>query len=147
MRQIIKKIGTDLYTIRWAIIFIIAYFVLIGTILPSTCPLYLLTGIPCPGCGMSRAFLSLLQLDFAGAFRMHPFVYAVAVLFLFFCLDRYIIKKDLSQVLFVLMIITACGMIVFYVWRMITQFPGDPPMNYYEGSLLCRVLTLLGYPF
>ncbi len=30
------------------------------------------TGIPCPSCGMTRAFLSLLRLDFSISFYYHP---------------------------------------------------------------------------
>lgn len=36
------------------------------------CPFLFLWGIPCPGCGMTRAFLALLHLDFAAAFYYHP---------------------------------------------------------------------------
>lgn len=48
------------------------------------CPVYWLTGIPCPGCGMTRAFEALLHLDIAGAFYYHPLFWAVppAVLYL-----------------------------------------------------------------
>ena len=37
-----------------------------------TCPIKFFTGISCAGCGMSRAWLSVLRLDMAGAFRYHP---------------------------------------------------------------------------
>jgi hypothetical protein len=30
------------------------------------------THIPCPGCGMTHAFLAAFRLDFADAFRWHP---------------------------------------------------------------------------
>lgn len=33
------------------------------------CPVHLITGLNCPGCGVSRMLLSLLRLDFAAAFR------------------------------------------------------------------------------
>lgn len=38
-------------------------------------------GIPCPGCGMTRAMWCLLRLDFAGAFRHHPLVFAMPYVF------------------------------------------------------------------
>ena len=37
-----------------------------------TCPILFLTGISCAGCGMSRAWLSLLRGDLAAAFAFHP---------------------------------------------------------------------------
>ena len=36
------------------------------------CPLRLLFGVSCPLCGMGRACLCAVRLDFAAAFRFHP---------------------------------------------------------------------------
>lgn len=36
------------------------------------CPFKLIFGVDCPGCGMTRAFISALKLDFKAAFRYHP---------------------------------------------------------------------------
>ncbi|MDR2736552.1 MAG: DUF2752 domain-containing protein [Gracilibacteraceae bacterium] len=36
------------------------------------CPFLAVSGIPCPGCGMTRAFLAFFRLDFAQAFLYHP---------------------------------------------------------------------------
>ena len=40
-----------------------------------SCPFKLLLGIDCPGCGLTRAALALLRLDFAAAFRFNPCIY------------------------------------------------------------------------
>lgn len=37
-----------------------------------TCPIKYLTGLSCPGCGMTRAWLALLRLDLAAAWAYHP---------------------------------------------------------------------------
>lgn len=37
-----------------------------------TCPFLFLSGISCPGCGMTRAWLALLRLDLSSAFAWHP---------------------------------------------------------------------------
>lgn len=36
------------------------------------CPIRYILGISCPGCGMTRAWLAVLRLDFAAAFSYHP---------------------------------------------------------------------------
>lgn len=38
----------------------------------SVCPFANLSGHPCPGCGLTRASLALLQADIQGAFALHP---------------------------------------------------------------------------
>lgn len=42
------------------------------------CPFYLLTGLPCPGCGMSRALVLLAQGRAWDALIMHPFSWLLA---------------------------------------------------------------------
>ncbi len=36
------------------------------------CPFHALTGLECPGCGVTRMCLALLRLDFAGAWAANP---------------------------------------------------------------------------
>ena len=36
------------------------------------CPIRLITGIPCPSCGITRAYISLLNGDLPKAFYYHP---------------------------------------------------------------------------
>ena len=45
----------------------------IGGTIPFFCPFKALTGVPCPGCGMTRAMLSITKGDFRGAFGYNPF--------------------------------------------------------------------------
>lgn len=45
------------------------------------CVFRLMTGIPCPGCGMTRAWLAALRLDFAAAIAYHPLFWVVPLAF------------------------------------------------------------------
>jgi len=45
----------------------------IGMAIPFLCPFKALTGIPCPGCGMTRALISMAKGDFHAAFGYNPF--------------------------------------------------------------------------
>lgn len=40
--------------------------------LPSVCPFYLLTGLPCPGCGLTRAFVCLGHGRLTESLHWHP---------------------------------------------------------------------------
>lgn len=56
---------------------VIVYLLLFA--LGITCPIKFLTGISCPGCGMSRAWFHAITLDFAGAFSYHPLFWLVPI--------------------------------------------------------------------
>ncbi|MGO8671164.1 MAG: DUF2752 domain-containing protein [Capsulimonadaceae bacterium] len=40
--------------------------------LPTICPFYNLTGLPCPGCGLTRSFVCLAHGHIAQSCRWHP---------------------------------------------------------------------------
>lgn len=54
------------YILLLSIIFAILYF------FKTPCFFRLFTGIPCPSCGMTRAFLSLIKLNLRESFYYHP---------------------------------------------------------------------------
>jgi hypothetical protein len=45
------------------------------------CPMAGLLGIPCPGCGLTRATLALLRGDVADAYHFHPLVFVLGPLY------------------------------------------------------------------
>ena len=57
----------------FAVYFTLSYFVL--DLLNTTCIFIYLFDIPCPGCGMTRALLSLLKLDFKSALLYNPTIF------------------------------------------------------------------------
>ena len=56
------------------VIFALCFVALILTMMlfHIPCPIKYLTGMSCAGCGMTRALLSALSLDFSAAFYYHP---------------------------------------------------------------------------
>ena len=102
------------------IAFVCAY-VLVLRILNITCPIRAIIRIPCPGCGSTRAILSLLKFDFAGYFHYNamavPASFAVVA---FISMDLDIVKKYIStKVIYaIVMPILACDM-AYYVYRLI----------------------------
>lgn len=51
----------------------LAYAVFVGRIgLSVPCPIHALTGLLCPGCGVTRMCMALLRLDFAAAWDANP---------------------------------------------------------------------------
>lgn len=48
------------------------------------CPMAGTFGVPCPGCGLTRATLALLRGDVSGALKLHPLVWLLTPLFVTF---------------------------------------------------------------
>lgn len=136
MRRALKLLWKDIKDIKWAIIVIIAYFALGRYFLYSLCPMVMVTGLPCPGCGLTRAGFALLRLDLAGAYRIHPFIYPIAGYIAVFGWNRYIMGRRMGKKLKAGLIVLMALVILFYGWRMWMYFPGEPPMSYYERNLL-----------
>lgn len=97
-------------------VFLLLFLFCIVFILDYRCPFRLITGIYCPGCGMSRALISLFQRDFQNSWSYHPFliptlVLAVLAAVLYF--RGY--RKQSQQVIWV----WAAGMMVCWVFRIL----------------------------
>lgn len=58
-----------------------------------TCPILFMTGVSCAGCGMTRAWLSLLRLDLQAAFYYHPLFWLPALIMILLLLDKRIVKQ------------------------------------------------------
>ena len=136
MRRALKLLWKDIKDVKWAIIIIIAYFALGRYFLYSLCPMVMVTGLPCPGCGLTKAGFALLRLDLAGAYRIHPFIYPIAGYIAVFGWNRYIMGRRMGKKLKAGLTVLMVLVILFYGWRMWMYFPGEPPMSYYERNLL-----------
>jgi hypothetical protein len=52
------------------------------------CVFHELTGLYCPGCGITRAALSLLRLDVAQAFKYNPLVFVLLPLYAIYLVTK-----------------------------------------------------------
>lgn len=74
-----------------AIIFKISGIILI--VLFYRCPAKKIFGIDCPGCGLTRACLSALRLDFRTAFEYHPLFWLFGAGLVYFIFYEQIKKR------------------------------------------------------
>ena len=84
------------------------------------CPFKAVTGIPCPGCGMTRAVLSALRGDFRTAFYYHPLWIVAVPLVLVEFLNAVGGIKIPAKVNNVILIIAGILLLAVYVIRMCT---------------------------
>ncbi len=75
--------------------------------------------IPCPGCGITRALIAVLSLDFHQAFSYHAMFWSLPILYLYFLFDGKLLKNStINKIIFIL--ITA-GFILNWVLKIFRQ--------------------------
>ncbi len=78
-------------------LFVLAYAGLVALLAYSRigCVIRFLLRIPCPGCGLTRAYLALFRGDLAAAFRWHFMFPAVPLVFALILFDGKLFVKPL----------------------------------------------------
>ena len=84
------------------------------------CPIKVMTGVSCAGCGMTRAWIALLQLHWRDAFEYHPLVLLPIVFVVAFILKQYGHERLFRRTVAVLVVLFC----IVYVMRML-----DPSDN------------------
>lgn len=134
-----RRIGRDLKDYKEVLVVFAVYYVFMHVVFHAFCPLVLVTGLPCAGCGMTRAVFFLLTGQFERSFRLHPMALPV-LLFAGYCaVRRWLLGKRVKGFQAGLLLLCA-GMLAVWVYRMITVFPNHAPFSYTSGSLLERIV-------
>lgn len=102
--------------LKLVITIVLLAYVAVRVILDMPCPILHFIGIPCPGCGMTRALLSVLKLELASAFDFHYMFWSLPLLYLFFLCDGRLFKNKYVN----MAVLTAMG--VGFVCNWIRHF-------------------------
>lgn len=106
------------------IVVILMAILLIHGKIAIACVFYEITGLYCPGCGITRSILSLIDGDIYQAFRYNPIIFIdipliiIASIIDFIYKDNKKVKKVTNAIYIMLLIIT----LVFGVLRNIPYF-------------------------
>ena len=86
----------------------------------------LITGLKCPGCGISTLIKDLFVFDFKGAFSANPFIFCTTPLILieiiYSIFRRKINNQRIEKINNVCLIIYCVGIIIFGIVRNIAGF-------------------------
>ena len=141
MEERIRILKKDLNNLKVPVFIFCIYLIIAKTLMKSLCPAVIITGFPCPGCGMTRAVFAILRGDFSAAWALHPFAFALYGFLILFGIWRYILMRDVKELNGILIGLVS-ALILFYIYRMVRYFPGEPPMSYYYDSILNKILNI-----
>lgn len=126
----------------YEIILIVVAFIIYAIINPRLCIIKKITGLPCPACGMTRAFFYFFTFDLEKAFYYHPLFPLVIVGFFLIVSQKLNKKLQDSKVINIIYLIMGIIFIIVYIIRMILYFPDVVPMDYDYNSLIGLVIKL-----
>jgi hypothetical protein len=76
------------------------------------------TGIDCPGCGMQRAIIKLLEGDLQGSLQMNPSALPILFMLIFLMLHLKFQFKHGARIITVLFIISSTIIVVNYIVKL-----------------------------
>lgn len=134
MKQIWNAVWNDVK--RWIkpFIMVAGCIVFMNMLFQTSCIQVIIFGIPCAGCGMTRALFACLQGQFVKAFSLNPAVYLWIGYGLFVAFQRYV-RFTMKKTTLGLIIVCIFSLLI-YGYRMYYIFPGEPPLNFKEDSIL-----------
>lgn len=132
MRRLIKK-----YRIHLIVLFVLLSLYLIMLMLGITCPIKFLTGVSCPGCGMTRAHIAAFTLRFGQAFYYHPlWPLCIPVI-----LGSVIASHKKKRILFkIILSVSVIALIAVYVIRLFND--SDVVSVVFEDGLIYKMLRI-----
>lgn len=138
MRSIWERIRNDITIYRRGAAALLFYYAAARIIFRAFCPMVIVTGLPCPGCGLSRAVWYLLTGQFARSFAMHPMAVWWLLLIVYFAVNRYVTGRGVTKPFLAFLTVVCMATVIVYAYRMLTLFPDRPPMSYTGRNLLER---------
>lgn len=130
IRLWVKKYKEPLYLMGC-----LGLFIALTQLMGITCLIKELTGVSCPGCGMTRATMALVKLDFAAAVYYHPLVFFLPPVVTGLIVFRV---RKMQRSLRVLIAASAVLLLVVYFYRMLVL---SSPIVVFEpqNSLVARL--------
>ena len=111
----------------------IAVLIILAALGLLPCGIKLLFGIPCPTCGMTRAYFSLISGDLHAAFAYQPLFWLLPL-----CLILCVFIKNTNARRAVFIICGAAYFIV-YIIRMFMYFPDTAPMDFSSDAVIIKI--------
>ena len=133
-REILNRIAGDLKGAALVGAAFLIYYLIIHSVFDAFCPFLVMTGLPCAGCGLTRAGLYLLKGQVARAAHINPSIFLVIAFVLYCSYFRYV-KGSAVRGMKAALVALVAGMLAVYGVRMYLCFPRQAPYVYQSRNL------------
>lgn len=141
VKAVCERVAADMKEYGMAIIALMIYTVVVNMVFHAFCPLIIFSGIPCPGCGVSRATAYFLTGRWRQAWQMNPVVFPIVLAAVYFGWNRYLLGRKAAGIKAIIIALLVL-MIVVYGVRMYLYYPDRVPYVYTEDNMLARLHSL-----
>lgn len=111
---------------------VVTVYVGLTFVLPMKCPILWLTGFSCPGCGITRALVSLCRLDFAAAWHYNPVIFYLVPAAPFYLIAELRRANKLKEAI---LWITVGLLIAVYLYRLLISHSPVVQADFSQGFL------------
>ena len=147
LKELFKNLKQHMPAITAGVCCWIFVWVVTGT----SCLFRSFTGLPCPGCGSTRAAAALFRGHIKEALDYHPLIFVTFILITAYALTLIfrikIFNDPKNKRLTVLLFCVLAIYMAVYAARMILLYPNAEPMTYLNTSVLGRLVGLAKYIF
>ncbi len=135
LKESVKRVFKDIKEYGWVAVIFLVYYVIVHLMRASFCPMIHFTGLPCGGCGLTRAFLYIATGQWERAAYINPMAFLIIVFALYCAYFRYV-KGTKIKGFSVMFVILIGVVLIFYVARMYLFFPDRVPYVYTKDNVL-----------
>lgn len=138
-KKVLKRLWKDIREFGIAGMLLAVYMTAADRLWGAFCSVRMNTGVPCPGCGITRAAILLLTGRWRQAWQMHPMIYPIMLAALYFVVSRYLLGRKAAGMKWIVAGI-AVMLLAVYIQRMGQYFPNRSPYLYEDGNMLEKLI-------
>ena len=136
------RIASDMKEYGMAGVALILYTFFVNLVFHEFCPMIIFCGLPCAGCGVTRAAVYLVTGRWRQAWQMNPVIFPIALTAVYFAGNRYLLGRKVKGIKGLLALIMVL-LVVIYLLRMYLYFPNREPYVYTPDNLLSQFINCI----
>lgn len=142
MKAVWGRIAADIRAYGIVIVALPVYVTLLNLLFHAVCPFIVFCGIPCPGCGISRATAYFLTGRWSQAWQMNPMIFPIMLVAFYFGWNRYLLGRKAKGIKAIIAALFAL-LVIVYIVRMYLYFPNRAPYVYTADNTVARFMSFV----